>query len=125
MSVPSRIGIDRPRHKHLMDTHHQLRESLRDAQQRSDAERVVRALGEGYPESPEGLQALLRELEVTTPGELLDVMRMLTLSAGHTALMWAGGLSVEGGQRYSASDVLSTSWARVEWHESPAGGLSP
>ncbi len=60
MSVPSRIGIDRPRHKHLMDTHHQLRESLRDAQQRSDAEQVVRALSEGYPQSPEGLNDLLR-----------------------------------------------------------------
>ncbi len=114
MTTAERRGILRPRHGALVATHQQLRSALGDQQDERDASHVVKVLTNEYADDPAGLAELLNDLEVHGPGDLMEVMRMLTLSASYTALTWAGGIAVEGDRRFEASDVLSTSWAQVE-----------
>lgn len=115
MNAASRIGVERPRHSQLLNTHRRLRSALEDAQEGLDVQHVVGVLAHPYRDDSEGLAALLDDLAVSSPTELLDVMRMLTLSAGYTGLTWAGGLATPGGGRYEVLDVISTSWATIEW----------
>ncbi len=114
MTSTERRGILRPRHGVLVATHHALRSALGDEQDERDAQQIVKVLTNEHGDNPEGLLELLRDLNVHSPGDLLEVMRMLTLSASYTALTWAGGIAVEGDRRFDATDVLNTSWAQVE-----------
>lgn len=111
MAVGPRLGILRPRHGALMATHQQLHGALAEEQANLDVTHVLEVLGKEFPEDANGLSDMLGELGVDSPGALLEIMRMLTLSAGYTAVTWAGGLVAEGDRRFEASDVISTSWA--------------
>ncbi len=114
MTSTERRGIARPRHGTLVATHQTLRTALRAEQDHRDTQQMVQVLAQEYAENEEGLAQLLANLHVSGPTDLLEIMRMLTLSASYTALTWAGGIAVEGDRRFEASDVLNTSWAQVE-----------
>lgn len=114
MTSTERRGIARPRHGSLVATHQVLRAALREEQDQRDTQQMVQVLAQEYAENAEGLAELLANLQVSRPSDLLETMRMLTLSASYTALTWAGGIAVEGDRRFDASDVLNTSWAQVE-----------
>jgi hypothetical protein len=114
----SRNSSGHPTLPRIIGTHRQLRIALSDAQSGRDVPVILAALSEPHSEDADGLNALLAGLGARTPGDLLEIIRMLTLSAGYTALTWAGGLTTGEGNRVNERDVMSTSWAAVQWEES-------
>lgn len=120
MSTASRTGLNRPPRRQLVGTHRKLQQALSEVQEGRDVSHVLAALTSPYAEDSEGLTQLLTELGARTPADLLEVMRMLTVSAGYTALTWAGGLTTEGGGHFTGPDVLSACWSNVEWAEGDA-----
>jgi hypothetical protein len=118
MGAASRVHPPRPDLAGLIRTHRKVRAALTDAQAGRDVEAVLAALTSDRTDDAQGLAELLTELRVTRPSELLDTIRMLVLSASYTSLTWSGGLAAAGGTRYTERDVLSTSWAAVEWLDS-------
>lgn len=114
---PSHRSTARPDLTKLIATHRKVRNALEDAQEGRDVQSVLAALTHARNDDRAGLDELLADLKADSPSDLLDVMRMLILSSGYTALTWAGGLTASGGVRFSERDVLSTSWSSVEWHD--------
>jgi hypothetical protein len=114
----SRNSSGHPTLPRLIATHRQLRIALSDAQNGRDVPVILAALSEPHSEDADGLNELLTGLGAKTPGDLLEIIRMLTLSAGYTALTWSGGLTTGEGNRVNERDVMSTSWAAVQWEES-------
>ncbi len=113
----SRVPITRPPRRQVVATQRYMRTALGEAQEGRDLQQVVATLAGSHPEDVNGLAALLTELGVATPSDMLDLVRMLVLSSGYTAVTWAGGLATEGGGHYSDKDVLGAAWATVEYHD--------
>ncbi len=113
----SRVPVARPPRRQVLATQRHLRSALGEAQEGRNLERVVETLAGSQSDDVNGLAALLTELGVATPTEMLELIRMLLLSSSYTAVTWAGGLSTEGGGRYSDTDVLGAAWATVQYDQ--------
>ncbi len=112
---PRRTG--QPPHRDVLAVQRTLQDALETALRRFAPDVVLGAMAEERPEEPAGLTALLTDLGVRTPADLLGLLQLLTVSSGYTAVSWARGISLSEGGRVTADDVLRTSWAHAAWAE--------
>lgn len=119
---PNRTG--QPPHRDVVAVQLTLREALETAQRRFVPDSVLAAMAEERPEDPAGLTALLNDLDVHTPIDLLTLLQLLTVSSSYTAVSWTRGIALSEGDRVTADDVLRTSWAHAAWEE-PAPPTPP
>lgn len=119
---PNRTG--QPPHRDVVAVQLTLRAALETAQRRFVPDSVLAAMAEERPEDPAGLTALLNDLDVRTPIDLLTLLQLLTVSSSYTAVSWTRGIALSEGDRVTADDVLRTSWAHAAWEE-PAPPAPP
>jgi hypothetical protein len=112
---PHRTG--QPRHRDVLAVQRMLREALEAAQARFPARDVLEAMGDERQDEPAGLAALLADLGVRTPTDLVALIQLLTVSSSYTALSWARGIALSEGDLVTADDVVRTSWAHAAWAE--------
>jgi hypothetical protein len=92
-----------------------LRVALGEAAEDFDVVRALEALGAPRSDDGQGLAELLTEAGVATPTDLVQLARVVAVSASATALTWARGLPAEDDRPPTADDVLRTSWAEAAW----------
>jgi hypothetical protein len=112
---PRRTG--QPPHRDVLAVQRMLREALEAAQDGFPAAVVLEAMGQERQDEPAGLAALLADLGVRTPTDLVALLRLLTVSSSYTAVSWARGIALSEGEPVTADDVVRTSWAHAAWVE--------
>lgn len=104
-----------PPHRAVAALQRQLAATLTNRLSERGAEEILGALARTSSDDPAGLQAVLAEMDIRTPQDLVGFAQLMSASGAYAALTWARGLRTEAGTSYTADDVRRATWMHAHW----------